>query len=415
MAAVALSPKKKQKAKMKTERKRKKAINPTRMTLARHSRIATNTSLIKCVNGCAVSDGRNGFCAPVVNKYSKKGNSKKYPLARCTVSNMGKGSMTRESAWMGFWGLLFLYTGCQKIVNVIDTEPVFGGDYSGDPPLMATGVLLAGAIVEIIYGFVGFCVGLLYLVYGKENPTWSLAALVTQLFGIYTFTVFVLVQPGWDAGHLSESFEVNGFGQSDYKGLMANAIIGMSMYQLSLHFAFFFSTLDFYSQQTKNKNLLSARGCAGILNTVSLVAGLCTMSQGARIHYLVDLCAYHCGRLFEPIYLIPFPVVWPTLTLMTGVVQTFVSLVGIVRIFTAKGQADDKGGFSYFTLLSLLSWLIIISLSLLPNLGVDETPGHQYMSWWAILVPLATSLTLSPVVYEAKFLTGKDFNTKDFL
>lgn len=323
--------------------------------------------------------------------------------------------MTRESAWMAFWGLLFLYTGSQKIVNVIDTEPIFGGDYGGDPPKMATGVLLAGAIVEIIYGFVGFFVGLLYLVYGKENPMWTMASMFTQLFGIYTFTVFVLVQPGWDAGHLSVEFETNGIDQHDYKGLMTNSIVGMSMYQLSLHFALFFSTLDFYSQQSKNKNMLSARAAAGVFNFISLVAGLSTMAQGARIHNLVDLCAYHCGRLFEPIYLIPYPVVWPTLTLMTGVVQTAVSIYGFVRLFTVEGKSDDKGGFSIFALFSLLAWLIIISLSLLPNLGVDESEGHQYMSWWAILVPLATSLTLSPVVYEAKFLTGKDFNTKDFL
>lgn len=325
---------------------------------------------------------------------------------------MGKGSMTRESAWMGLWGLLFLYIGCQRIVNVIDTEHDFGGDYDGDPPRMATGVLLAGAIVEIIYGFVAFMVGLLYIVYGQENPMWTKTALYTQFLGIYTFTVFVLAHPGWDTAHLPGDFETNHISHDDYKGLMSNAIIAMAMYQLSLHFALLFSTLDFLSQQKSNKNRVSARLCTGIFNLISLTAGACTLAQGARIYNIVD---QDLGRLREPIYLIPFPVVWPALTLVTGIVQLLVSLYGLYRVFNLKGRSDDKGGFTKFSRYGVFSWLIIISLSLLPNLGVDTTPDHRYMSWWAILVPLATSMTLCPVLYEAKFLTGKSFNVKDFL
>jgi hypothetical protein len=329
---------------------------------------------------------------------------------------MGKGSMTRESAWMAFWGLLFLYTGCQKIVNVIDTEAFFGGAYGSSPAIMPTGILLAGAIVEIIYGFVGFFVGLLYLIYGKENGMWTMAALFTQLFGVYTFTVFVILDPAWYAAHLPADFvNPDGIEQHDYKGLIVNSIVGMSMYQLSLHFAFFFATLDFYSQQSSEKNMLSARGASGFMNIVSLIAGCCTLAQGARIHWLVDLCKYHCGELFSPIYLIPFPIVWPTLTVCTGIVQICVSIFGFVRVFLVDGKSDSKGGFSVFSALSVLVWVLIISLSLLPNLGVDPNPELQHQTWWAILVPLSTSLVLSPVVYEAKFLTGKDFNTKDFL
>jgi hypothetical protein len=302
------------------------------------------------------------------------------------------------------------------MVDVIDTEAVFGGVYGSYPAILPTGILLAGSIVEIIYGFVGFFVGALYLIYGKENPMWTMVALGTQLFGIYTFTVFVLLQPSWDAARLDEGqLYLDGIDEHDFTGLIVNSIVGMSMYQLSLHFCFFFATLDFYSQQSNEKNMLSARGVTGFLNFISLTAGACTLAQGARILWLVDLCKFHCGTLFDPIYLIPFPVVWPVLTLVTGIVQIFVALIGIVRVFTVDAKSNDKGGFSYFSVCSIFVWLVIISLSLLPNLGVNDTPRHEYQSWWAILVPLATSLVLGPVVYEAKFLTGKDFNTKDFL
>jgi len=325
---------------------------------------------------------------------------------------MGKGSMTRESGWMTLWGLLFLYTGCQKIVNVIDTEQDFTS-ITGDH--FPTAVLLAGAIAEIIYGTLGFFVGFLYLVYGQENPIWTRYSVLTQFMGVFTFTVFVLAEPSWRAGHLPDTFTLGNIDQSEYKGLLTNSIVGMSMYQLSLHIALLCSTLDFHNQQTKNVNYSSARGVAGLFNVISLIAGCSTLAMGARIHNLVDLCTFHCGRLFYPVYLIPFPVVWPTLFVCLGGVQILVALHGLVRIATKEGKSDDKGGLSLSTGLNILLWLLIITLSLLSNLGVDPSTDQTYQSWWAILVPLATSMCFCPVIYEAKYLTGKDFNTKDFL
>eukprot|EP00122_Pirum_gemmata_P019427 Pgem_evm1s18197 len=308
----------------------------------------------------------------------------------------------RNAGFLAIFSSFILIEGSVRISLQVANVRTNGGRGASD--VIPPGLLLFGAVCEVVFGLTGMALALSVLIYDYLTPCFALCTLLSEQLGWIVFILLTVADPI----NTNPQFPAL---ESTAQNNFANAcnVMGGILYCAILQGGQMFFTLQLYrlkkgenegtNDMTFN-NVFFYQVSLIISSGIMLLAGLTQWWIGAMgVHVIGN------GELSTSEAIIGFYIgIWPELNIFTGLWLTVVSCYALFVGFTYKvGPSNtgvSQGKFHVMGPLMLVTLLVQIT-----TMGWVSSSVANMPPFTAVLMGLTLLMSLLPAVLDAKLRT----------
>lgn len=257
------------------------------------------------------------------------------------------------AALLSLWSILVYNEGA---IRFNDTAPSVDLFSSGRPSKI---VLFSAALSEVIFGLLGFLVGIsALLLKWYSTPVTKIVMVIQTVLGYYVFAIYIFVIPIFDAVDL-ETPMVDGLSLSQNRAVIIMGLLTSFNFCLALQGGQFIFLARLIVAGSGKDFLMQRKGSqmrAVFWNWNLLMSGVWTFTTGL----IVSIAADNGGELETPFVSPPNVSVLPALTAVTGGVMFLWGGVGILLAIRNRkvGSAYYVGTATVFVYMLLIFGIV---------------------------------------------------------
>mmetsp|Transcript_9185 Transcript_9185/g.12376 ORF Transcript_9185/g.12376 Transcript_9185/m.12376 type:complete len:311 (-) Transcript_9185:41-973(-) len=310
---------------------------------------------------------------------------------------MGVGGPRIHLAFHLVFSLLLLIEGMTR-TSIAIGQGYFGeGGWTGLPDQFPPVVLLLAAIAEVIFALAGIIHSLLGLLFDKVSELGTKFVIALEIaLGWFTISIWVIANNAFVA--YRDTLQIEGYSSDDVDAVIIIGIFGGIAYCGALQGSqvYFANSVlaDIKGEDRSTPGFLTGRYVWYCL--LYFIGSVAQLTMGAFVE---------AHPTEQNIFMLPFIVVWPGISLAVGLFATWTAIIGFSRI-----PLGPFGGPMTFSFLMLVSWILHLSLSLLTQIGTNAPPP-TFVFPVSPLTGLTAALHFMPAYLDnqiAKAKSGED-------